>query len=287
MEGSYDDFKINDRYFKAIPRPTKDEYDALDMKMIERGQMEPITVNTNMVILDGHTRFDILTQRGKKVKYVVKQFENDKDELSYVVESNVMRRQLNSFQRIEAVYDMYKVKRKERKSYDSEIDVLNSVKHGNSTAKDIGKDCNHTSQSVNRICLQLSKLGYVSMESKFKKYGHGRRGGTTAYSYETTDTTDDFLRTHSKKQKGSASMLVGKIIGLSRGTVEKGIALIERADGNMKKRLRAGHISMNQAYDTLLGLNGKIGVKRARYTSRIQCPHCNEIDHKTRFKRLP
>ena len=287
MEGVYDDFKINDRYFKAIPRPTEHEYNALDMKLIERGQMEPITVNKNMVILDGHTRFDILTQRGKKVKYVIKHFENDKDELSYVVESNIMRRQLNSFQRIEAVYDMYKVKRKERKSYDSEINVLNSIKHGKNTAKDIGKECNHTSQSVNRICLQLSKLGYVSIEPKFKKYGHGRSGGTRTYSYETTDTTDDFLRTHSKKQKGSASMLVGKIIGVSRGTVEKGIALIERADGNMKKRLRAGHISMNQAYDILLGLNGKVGVSRRKYTSRIQCPHCNEIDHKTRFKRLP
>jgi|TARA_R110000824_G_scaffold386429_1_gene581349 hypothetical protein len=286
MEGVYDDFKINDKYFKAIPRPTKDEYNALDMKIIERGQMEPITVNTNMVILDGHTRFDILTQRGKKVKYVIKHFENDKDELSYVVESNIMRRQLNSFQRIEAIYDMYKVKRKERKSYDAEIDVLNSIKHGNNTAKDIGKDCNYTSQSVNRVCLQLSKLGYVSIESKFRTYGHGRSGGTRTYSYETTDTTDDFLRTHSKKQKGSASVLVGKIIGLSRGTVEKGIALIERADGNMKKRLRAGHISMNQAYDTILGTKGKIGVKRAKYTSRIQCPHCNEIAHKSKFKRL-
>tara|TARA_R110000765_G_C18882864_1_gene602212 strand:- start:94 stop:957 length:864 start_codon:yes stop_codon:yes gene_type:complete len=286
MEGVYDDFKINDKYFKAIPRPTKDEYNALDMKIIERGQMEPITVNTNMVILDGHTRFDILTQRGKKVKYVIKHFENDKDELSYVVESNIMRRQLNSFQRIEAIYDMYKVKRKERKSYDAEIDVLNSIKHGNNTAKDIGKDCNYTSQSVNRVCLQLSKLGYVSIESKFRTYGHGRSGGTRTYSYKTTDTTDDFLRTHSKKQKGSASVLVGKIIGLSRGTVEKGIALIERADGNMKKRLRAGHISMNQAYDTILGTKGKIGVKRAKYTSRIQCPHCNEIAHKSKFKRL-
>ena len=66
MEGVYDDFKINDKYFKAIPRPTEDECSALDMKLIERGQMEPIIVNKDMVILDGHTRFDLLTQRGKR-----------------------------------------------------------------------------------------------------------------------------------------------------------------------------------------------------------------------------
>ena len=288
MEGVYDDFKINDKYFKAIPRPTEDECNALDMKLIERGQMEPIIVNKDMVILDGHTRFDLLTQRGKKVKYVIKEFDNKKDEWNYVVESNVMRRQLNKFQRIEAMYGMYKTKKAETKTknYDAEIDILNSIKRGNNTARDIARDIVYTTASVNRLCKELNVKGHIEIETSFRKYGHGRKGGTTSHVYKTTNSTDNFLNTHSKKTSGSASVLVGKIIGLNRNTVVKGMTLIEKADESMKKRLRSGNISMSEAYDRILKIK-KGTSKGKKYSSHMQCPHCNQIEHKSKFKRIP
>jgi len=288
MEGSYEDFKINQEYFNAIPRPTKDEYNALDMKLIERGQMEPIIVNNKMVILDGHTRFNLLTQRGKKVKYVVKVFDNEKDEWSYVIESNVMRRQLNKFQRLEAMYQMYKSKKEETRSknYDGEINVLNSIKRGNGTAKNIAKDILYSTSTVNKICKKLSNEGYVEIETTFKKYGHGRKGGSTSHLYKTTKTTDIFLKDHSKKSGGSASVLVGKIIGLNRNTVVKGITLIEKADENMKKKLRSGNMSMTEAYDKIIDMK-KNTTKGMKYSNHIQCPHCNQIEHKSKFKHIP
>ena len=52
--------QVKQEYYNAIPRPNKEEFTALKMSIIEKGQQDPITVNKNLIILDGHTRYNIM-----------------------------------------------------------------------------------------------------------------------------------------------------------------------------------------------------------------------------------
>jgi len=107
MEADYDTFKIIPKYLKALPRSTYDELHAMDQNLIQRGQQKPIEVRRDMGILDGYTRHDLLGQRGVKIKYIFKDFPTEEEEYEYVKECNVMRRQLNLFQRVETMYEFY------------------------------------------------------------------------------------------------------------------------------------------------------------------------------------
>ena len=107
MEASMNSFKKNDLYYMSMPRPTKQEEQGLDLNLIERGQFEPIKVKRDMTILDGYTRWELLGQRGKKIKYEFREFESLDDELNYVVECNVMKRNLTAYQKVEAMLKLF------------------------------------------------------------------------------------------------------------------------------------------------------------------------------------
>ena len=81
MEAEADTFKIIPKYLNALPRSTHDELHALDQKLIQRGQQEPIKVRRDMGILNGYTRHDLLGQRGVKIKYEFRDFEQKRKNL--------------------------------------------------------------------------------------------------------------------------------------------------------------------------------------------------------------
>ena len=95
-----------------VPRPTSDEYHALRESIQINGQQEPIILNSNGEILDGHTRFEILQNLGREPQYTIKSFDDRQKELAYIVECNLIRRQLNSFQKIELSFSLYESLRK-------------------------------------------------------------------------------------------------------------------------------------------------------------------------------
>lgn len=299
LEASYDDFVVHPQYYRAVPRPTYEENSALDMKLIQKGQLEPIKVNRKMWILDGYTRHELLGQRGKKIKYLFMDFDTPEEELEYVVETNVMRRQLNKFQRIETVYGLYKQRREEMRSknYDGMISTLESIKKGNNNSIGIGKDIGYQRQSVNKIIRELRDGYYVRIEKEFKKYEAGKgRGGTTINIVTMLPKGEAFLSNRSRKIRGGAGILVGKIIGLNRNTIAKGITIIDKADEEMKERLRSGAMSMNKAFNILTEIipppkehkestNPYYIDKYWRLKDIIQCPHCEHESPKSEYKR--
>ena len=288
MEADFEQFKINPNYYEAIPRPTKEERRALDLKMIEKGQLEPIVVNPNMVILDGHTRYDILLNRGKKIKYIIREFESDLLEAQYVVECNVMRRQLNNYQRLEALYGLYKQRKDDLKSknYNGWISVMKSIKRGNNTASLISIDIEYHKQAVNKISRELEEKYYIRRTKAFKKYEQGRgRGGTTYHILTLLPKAEEFLSTHKRREKGSASQFIGEITGMNRNTVTRGMTIIEMADDDMKKKLRGGSLNMTKAFAIVIGLDEK--RDNSKYmNARLQCPHCDHIDERQEFKKI-
>lgn len=99
---------FNEKYYEAVPRPTKIEFDALTYSIREKGLQESIVINHDGVILDGYTRYEICRNLGITPTFITKSFENKDQELQYVLEVNATRRQLNNFQRIELFIDIFK-----------------------------------------------------------------------------------------------------------------------------------------------------------------------------------
>jgi ParB-like chromosome segregation protein Spo0J len=61
----------------------------------------PIIVNQNGIILDGHHRYKACQELGIEPKIIVKEFEDKLDEQLFVIDCNLIRRQLNNFQKTE------------------------------------------------------------------------------------------------------------------------------------------------------------------------------------------
>jgi hypothetical protein len=95
------EIKINPKYLALVPRPSTDEYKALQVDIVENGCREPIIVNPQGEILDGHTRYDICFLHDLPYKTEVREFPSIVDEMLYVINTNRLRRHLSNYQLIE------------------------------------------------------------------------------------------------------------------------------------------------------------------------------------------
>ena len=93
--------KVHPEYEALLPKLPKEEYEALKLSIQNEGQHHPIIVNEDGIILDGHHRFQICNELGLKPKTDVRRFEDKLLEKKFVISSNLFRRQLTTFQRIE------------------------------------------------------------------------------------------------------------------------------------------------------------------------------------------
>jgi hypothetical protein len=91
--------KINEDYKKLVPKPSKEDYDALVKSLIDEGLQNPIIINSSGEILDGHTRYSICSKYNIPIKREIKRFSNKLEEKIYVISSNLNRRHINKAQR--------------------------------------------------------------------------------------------------------------------------------------------------------------------------------------------
>lgn len=114
--------QINEEYLKLLPKLPEKEYQALKNSISEEGQHYPIIVNENKEILDGHHRYQVCLEVNREAKYETKLFENKLSEKKFVIESNLLRRQLNDFQKIELGYPLLEIEK--------ELGKQRMIKHG-------------------------------------------------------------------------------------------------------------------------------------------------------------
>ncbi|KER05579.1 MT-A70 family protein [Marine Group I thaumarchaeote SCGC AAA799-E16] len=76
------------------------------------GQWTPITINQDGVILDGHHRYRICNELSITPKTITKTFQNKLLEEKFVIESNLLRRHLNDFQRAELGIPLLSIEKK-------------------------------------------------------------------------------------------------------------------------------------------------------------------------------
>jgi N6-adenosine-specific RNA methylase IME4/ParB-like chromosome segregation protein Spo0J len=103
--------KYNREYENLVPAPSEDEYEALKASIAADGQFYPIIVNDKLEILDGHTRNQICYVMNIEPKYIIKKFANKILEKKFVIESNLKRRHLNNYQKIELGIPLLEIER--------------------------------------------------------------------------------------------------------------------------------------------------------------------------------
>ena len=94
---------INKEYEKLVPPLPKEEYESLKESIKKNGLWMPIIVNEKNQILDGHHRYKICKELGINLKHAVRKFTTKCDEIIFVGECNLKRRQLTTLQRIDLV----------------------------------------------------------------------------------------------------------------------------------------------------------------------------------------
>ena len=90
---------INSEYESLVPRVTSDEYQTMKASIQQHGIREPIVINMQNVVIDGHTRIQIAKELGlKEVPYRTESYASALEEQEAVIAYNLERRQLNLMQ---------------------------------------------------------------------------------------------------------------------------------------------------------------------------------------------
>ncbi len=283
-----------DEYFDIVPRPTPEEKHQLKEDIQIDGLLEDIKINIDGIVLDGHTRIEICEELGwtksneEKIKpiFEVKEFETKLKEKEYVLKTNLMRRQLNSFQKVKLVSKLY-------------------------------KDNSHTNREQTRydILLELKKYGKpINCDSLSKKVGVSRTYATEVLRGLKEDFCSNYeiQEDHYNKKKvyyyyilpkgeevlskGRPEKVIfktlGRSIGVGKETTAKAIFLLNHAPPYMLLKLEIGKIGVMRAYLELTKeITKEDRIKRVipkKYigsSSKVICPHCKQISVKREWKR--
>jgi 16S rRNA G966 N2-methylase RsmD len=96
------ELKTRKDYLVLVPALSKTEFEELKLSIKNRKQHVPVIVNDKYEILDGHHRFKACQELGIAIDFFPPmKFENIFDEKEFVIETNLRRRHLTEFQRVE------------------------------------------------------------------------------------------------------------------------------------------------------------------------------------------
>lgn len=244
LELSLLQIKVDEEYFDIVPRPNNKERRGIKQSILGDGQLTPIIVNEKGIILDGHTRFEICEELRIKPKFIVKKFKTKKEERKFVIMTNIARRSLTKFQKIEMAWEIYeneKEKAMVRMSWKSDKQFL-----AEGSRNDNGRILN--SSRTKEGCL-TEKGTKVELPDYLKKQGNS-----------------------------------GEIFAKYMDTGHTVIGQVEWLKNNAKKatlqKLREGEISISRAYDMERGLNlrqyTRLSHRHRGVNKKIPslCPEC-------------
>lgn len=116
------ELKVNPEYEAMMPPLSESEYQALRESISENGLYHPVIVNEDGIVLDGHHRLKACKELGIEPEYKIRKF-GDQDR--FIVESNLTRRHLNGFQKIEMLQPL--LDKEKRKAEERQIEGGNQL----------------------------------------------------------------------------------------------------------------------------------------------------------------
>ena len=104
--------KVDEEYRSLLPPLSRPESEALKRSIKEDGLHYPIIADKHGIVLDGHNRLKVCRELGIKPRFEVRDFSNDRlREKKFVIVSNLRRRHLNDFQKIELSQPLLSIQR--------------------------------------------------------------------------------------------------------------------------------------------------------------------------------
>jgi hypothetical protein len=92
--------RISPEYASLVPELSPEKFELLKQSIKEaNGLFAPIIVNQDGIILDGHHRYKACQELGIEPKTIVREFSDRLEEQLFVIDFNLLGRQLNNFQR--------------------------------------------------------------------------------------------------------------------------------------------------------------------------------------------
>lgn len=280
-----------DEYFDLVPRPLDEEKAFLKEDIQIDGLNESIKINPEGIVLDGHTRIEICEElnwtksNGEKIKPVfeVKEFETKTKEKEYVLKTNLMRRQLNSFQKVKLVASLYKENphtNREKTRYDILLELKKYEKPVNcdTLSKKVGVSRTYATEMLRGLKEDFC-ANYETREDHYNR--------KQVHYYYILPKGEEVL------SKGRPEKVVfktlGRSIGVGKETTAKAMFLLNHASPYMLLKLEAGKIGVMSAYVELTKedrVNKRVIPKKyIGRSSKVICPHCKQISTKREWKR--
>jgi ParB-like chromosome segregation protein Spo0J len=91
--------RINPEFASLVSELSPEERESLKQSIKANGLYVPIIVNQDGIILDGHHRYKACQELGIEPKTIVRECRDKLEEQLFVIECNLIRRQLNNFQK--------------------------------------------------------------------------------------------------------------------------------------------------------------------------------------------
>ena len=280
---------FSEEYFDSVPRPLPEERQQLKDDIQTDGLHEDIRINPDGIVLDGHTRIEICEELGWKksngepitARYTVKEFKNKEQERDYVIKTNLMRRQLDVFQKVRLVSKLYKENphtQREQTRYDILLELKKHEKpiKVNVIAEKLGQ---HRA-NVLRILKGLREDYCVRcVEEKISTGTH------KSFLFSILPKGEGVL------YKGRPSKItiksLGKSIGVNRNLLSRSIFLINHASNTLLTKLERGEIGIMNAYVQLTKEENNTRKSNSHYLkgdSKVVCPHCDQVSKKKEWK---
>jgi 16S rRNA G966 N2-methylase RsmD len=164
--------KIDPKYCKLVNPVSNAEYEILKNSIRCKGLHLPIIINQDNIILDGHNRLRICQELGIEPKFEVKEFSDQSQEKEFVIEINLKRRHLNSFQIAELEYKMeeiYRERAKQRslsnlKNVNKEIDLSTAPNDATDDDANVQKEKEEETGKVSEIIAKKTGLSHRTYE---------------------------------------------------------------------------------------------------------------------------
>lgn len=184
----FNKLKINSKYEKLVPRMSREDDQTFDESIKTNGIREPLTINRNDVVLDGHSRYSKAEKYNiKLIPITRKHFENKLEEEKYVIETNLERRHLNNWQKIELGIPLLKVEQQI-----SKLRMVSNLKKGDkpplAQKKASGKSASIIAKKIglSTSTVEAGKVVYENADEKLKE--KLRRGSISIKSAHTIVT---------------------------------------------------------------------------------------------------
>lgn len=258
---------VQKNYLELVPRPSEEDYQRLKDSIARNGfdDADPIKVNEDMVVLDGHTRLQIAKELGLEWVYtIVKESEDHYSEKLYIINTNLDQRHLTKGQRIELGKKLLEIKQADARERQSRN--LKQNQNLNLQADQSANDEQFSEQNNLENC--------------------------------TPFTVPPILA--ERQETGEALVLTAHDIKIGKETLRKGLKILEAAETDPEiaeawNQVKAGKSTVNQVYQKVrekaqrktggkTRKNNRAG-RRSKYIATTS-PYAPKLNEKSDFEKM-